>query len=160
MEPSGKRSRPSEVPDVLRLVVPGTVDYLDRIRDFVGSAAGVYGFEGATVDEIVLALDEAVANVVEHAYEGSDLPEDQRTLELLIEGGVQGMRFSLRDHGIPFDPGAALPVDLDTHLASGNQDGLGIHMIRQLMDRMVWRRLPDGNELILEKDRIPGREGR
>jgi anti-sigma regulatory factor (Ser/Thr protein kinase) len=144
----------------LRLVVPGTVDYLDRIRAFVGDAAGGCGFATETVDEIVLALDEAVANVVEHAYEGSDLPELERTIELIVESNQDGIRFRLRDHGQPFDPGGAAEVDLDTHLASGSQDGLGIHLMRRLMDRISWRPLPSGNELILEKNRLFDREDR
>ncbi len=145
-------------PGALRLVVPGTVDYLDRIRAFVENAAGGYGFDSAAVDEIVLALDEAVANVVEHAYEGSELPDEERTIELEITGDGCSMRFCLRDHGIPFDPRTAVEVDLEKHLASGSQDGLGVHLIRRLMDRIRWRRLPDGNELILEKDRVSARE--
>lgn len=139
----------------LRLVVPGSVDYLDRIRVFVEQAADGYGFDETVVDEIVLALDEAVANVVEHAYQDSSLPPAAQTIELEIRASKDSLQFYLRDHGHPFDPRTMREPDLETHLASGKKDGLGIYLMRRLMDRISWRHLADGNELILEKNRAP-----
>lgn len=142
----------------LRLVVPGTVGYLDIVRDFVTRVAGSAGFAAGDVDEIVLALDEAVANIVEHAYEKSSLPVERRTLDLEVRFEDGGLIFVLRDRGEPFDPTLAAAVDLERHLASGSKDGLGIHLMRRLMHEIRYRRSDDGNELVLVRrpGSVPG----
>jgi len=122
----------------IRISVPGTVDYLDVIRDFVTGQAGSAGFSASNVDEIVLAMDEAVANIIEHAYEGSSLPSDKQILIINIENELQELRFTLSDFGQPYDPTGAPDVDLENHYAQAKQDGLGIYMIRKLMDEISY----------------------
>ena len=55
----------------LALVVPGETDYLHLIRDFVCAVARKMGFPDQRVGEIEIAVDEACANIIEHAYGGA-----------------------------------------------------------------------------------------
>lgn len=140
----------------IRISVPGTIDYLDVIREFVTGQAGSAGFSAANVDEIVLAMDEAVANIIEHAYEDSLLPEDKQILIINIQNEPQELRFTLSDFGQPYDPTVAPDVDLESHYAQAKQDGLGIYMIRQLMDEISYvYDNQKGNMLTLIKHKGP-----
>lgn len=138
----------------LNLVVPGTVDYLDTVRAFVERNARTAGFAEDDVDAIVLSLDEAVANIVEHAYQDSNLPPEEQTMQLEMELDRKALRITLRDQGKPFNPTLAPEVDLDQHLAQYRSDGLGIHFIRELMDEMTYNyRSGIGNVLEMVKYR-------
>jgi len=138
--------------DRLSLSVPGTVDYLDAIRAFVEKHARDAGFSDDDVDAVVLSLDEAVANIVEHAYEDSPLPVKEQILQLIVEKTEKRFQITITDKGVPFDPTRAPDVDLDAHLAEFKQDGLGIHFIRELMDEMHYSyKKGEGNILEIVK---------
>lgn len=137
----------------LSLVVPGTVDFLDTIRAFIDNNAREAGFSAEDVDAIVLSMDEAVANIVEHAYEGSDLPADEQVIHIDVRRRPDNLSICLRDRGAPFDPTDFPGVDLDAHLGAYKMDGLGIYFIRELMDEIHYRYIPEtGNELELVKN--------
>ena len=139
----------------LSLSVPGTVDHLARIREFVTVNARSAGFSEGDVDDIVLALDEAVANIVEHAYEGSDLPDREKSIRLTIECDGKLFRVLLQDHGIPYDPTAAAeltPEESRRKGERGDDGGWGLYMIRQLMDEISYSYDPEsGNSLEIIK---------
>ena len=142
----------SSTSDELHLVVPGSVDYLDRIRDFVTRNAQDAGLQPDQVDAVVLSMDEAVANIVEHAYEEMDVPEDDRIIAIDIQNTDTCFTIRLRDQGQEFNPTVLPDVDLDEHLAEFRTGGLGIHFMRELMDELSHRYIPGtGNELIMKK---------
>lgn len=139
----------------LSLVVPGTVDHLARIRAFVTDNAREAGFGEGEVDEVVLALDEAVANIVEHAYEDSPLPAEERKIRLSIDldGGL--FRVVLQDRGVPYDPTTAPGLTAEESAlkgARGDDGGWGLYIIRQFMDDIRYRYSPEeGNVLEMER---------
>jgi anti-sigma regulatory factor (Ser/Thr protein kinase) len=135
-------------PRRLELSVPGTVNHLDTIRDFIREHSGAAGFSGDTIDAIVLAVDEAVANVVEHAYHDSPLPVEAQVIRLLIEIDARCFLIRLSDRGMPFDPTTAPTVDIDRHLAEFRSDGVGIHFMRQLMDELRYAPDPAGGNVL------------
>ncbi len=139
----------------IKISVPGTVDYLDAIREFVTGQAGFAGFFASNLDDIVLAMDEAVANIIEHAYEGSLLPVEEQILIINIENKKEEIRFILSDFGHQYDPTGVPDVDLESHYAQAKQDGLGIYMIRQLMDEISYAYEKEkGNMLTLIKRKV------
>lgn len=117
-----------------KMTVPATVEELDRIRGFV-QQYGEQVLAPGLLDDLVLAVDEAVANVVEHAYEGSAVPVSGQLIR--IEAAVYADRYavSVMDRGAAFDPASLPPVDLEAHFRAARKDGLGVHMIRRLVDR-------------------------
>lgn len=139
----------------LSLSVPGTVDHLARIREFVTDNARSAGFSESDVDDIVLALDEAVANIVEHAYEGSTLPENEQSIRLTIECDGKRFRVLLQDRGIPYDPTATETISREESKRKGERGddgGWGLYMIRELMDEISYSYDPQsGNSLEIIK---------
>lgn len=107
-------------------------EFLDEIRDFVGAVARAGGFGDREVYNIQLAADEAASNIMEHAYEGVT----DGLLE--VSCGMQGDAICLVfvDHGEPFDPGDVPAPDLQADLSNRKIGGLGIFLMRKLMDEV------------------------
>ena len=139
----------------LSLSVPGTVDHLARIRAFVTDNAIEAGFSSSDVDDIVLALDEATANIVEHAYKGSSLPDFQKSIRLTIECDGVLFRVLLQDSGIPYDPTGAEKLTAEQSKEKGirgDDGGWGLYIISQLMDEIKYSYDPEsGNSLEIVK---------
>lgn len=99
--------------------------------------------EGRLVVE--LAVEEALVNVIGHAYEG------RRAGDVRLRCGVRDARrlvVELIDSGVPFDPVAVPPPDLTTPIEERRPGGLGIYFTRKLADGAAYRR--EGNNNVLE----------
>lgn len=127
----------SSDPENLRLVRRKVTEVLTQL-----------GFGEQQRQTMVLAVDEAVANVIRHAYGGCS---DGR-VELSVWLDTDAVRFELRDYADPIDPSVIKPRDL----SECRPGGLGINLIDSVMDRWVFHH-PDegaGNLLTMIK-RLP-----
>jgi len=116
-------------------------EYLDEIRDFVGSIARDGGFSDKDIYNIQLATDEAASNIIEHAYEGVS----DGILELSCGMLDDTIKIVLTDHGEPFDPGSIPMPDLKADLTERKIGGLGIFLMRKLMDNVHYDSYPEKN---------------
>lgn len=99
------------------------------------------GFAPSDVDGIVLAMDEALANVMKHGYDGRRDCEIRIRLEAVdAAGGRNGLRVVVRDRGKQIDPEHIRGRDLN----DVRPGGLGVHIIRTVMDDVAYRCLDDG----------------
>jgi len=119
-------------------------EFLDEIREFVGDIARAGGFGDKDVYNIQLAADEAASNIIEHAYEGVS----DGLLELSC--GVKGNTITiiLVDHGESFDPSAVPMPDLKADLSERKIGGLGIFLMRKLMDEVHYEAKPNKNNVL------------
>ena len=117
-------------------------DQLQQVRNVVRAATELKGVTPEVVDLFVLAVDEACANVIKHGY-GQDYRGDI-ILEILYSQGE--LIFRLTDFAEPVDKGAIKPRDLND-IRPG---GLGVHLIREIMDDFKFLEAPDGVGNILE----------
>lgn len=110
-------------------------EFLDEIREFVGGIARDGGFNDRDVYNIQLATDEAASNIIEHAYGGVS----DGLLE--ISCGVKGLTLTiiLVDHGESFDPNDVPAPDLKADLSERKIGGLGIYLMRKLMDEVQYK---------------------
>lgn len=107
---------------------------LSPVREAVRRSAGAAGFQEADVEQIALAVDEALTNVIKHGYDGRhDQPIDIR-IELVAEPGQTGLRCVIRDFGKAVDPDAICGRNLD----DVQPGGLGVHIIRTVMDEVSY----------------------
>lgn len=116
-------------------------EYLDEIREFVGTIARRGGFSDKDVYNIQLATDEAASNIIEHAYEGVS----DGVLELSCGMLGDTIKIVLIDHGEPFDPGSIPMPDLKADLSERKIGGLGIFLMRKLMDEVHYDSHPETN---------------
>ena len=100
---------------------------------------------------INLALEEAVSNVMLYAYPGrKDGKVFVEYMRCLTKDGER-MVFTISDSGIPFDPTATPEVDITLSAEERAIGGLGIHLVKQLMDDIHYERKDDKNILMLVK---------
>jgi len=125
------------------------INNLPTILGFLIEQAKSAGIMGERLGKITLASEEALVNVIYHAYSESD--SEENLLNLTCEFFEPNeFRITLRDSGKPFDP-TKKEVDLQTGVPVEERivGGLGIHMIRQLVDAIQYERINDENILTL-----------
>lgn len=131
-----------------RLQVPSSTENLAMIRDFVSSIGEQAGMAPAEVGNVELAVDEACANVMEHAY-GSDM-----TKEVSVRATFDDDSLSIvvADTGRGFDPAMVEAKPLDKLVAERKSGGLGMQLIKKLMDEVHYEVAPgEKNELRMVK---------
>lgn len=128
--------RPLEHP-ILELRFPSRPDHLALIRACVERFAAGLGFTSEECHRIVLAIDEALANVIRHGYRGR---HDGPVLLRLASRHGGGLLVELEDEGECFDPSTIAPRDL----AEVRPGGLGLHIIRSTFSRCAWKARPGG----------------
>jgi len=124
-----------------------TFDILDEIRTFVGNQAREAGFNVKDIYSVQLATDEAASNVIEHAYESN--PNGK--FEVNCEFREGRLIITILDHGKAFDPSQVEEPDLKAALSDRKIGGLGVYMIRKLMDEVRYESTQAGNRLTMIK---------
>jgi len=120
--------------------------------DCVGACARTMGFDEREVRRIQVAVDEACANVIEHAYDG--IPAGVMEVECACEGREFVVR--IRDWGQCFEPECVPVPDIDAPLDERSLGGLGLFLIRKTMDQAQFTFDPIlGNELVMVKRLAP-----
>ncbi|MBM4464412.1 MAG: ATP-binding protein [Chloroflexi bacterium] len=125
---------------------------LAEIRRFVEETASALGVDPAVIPGLLLAVDEAVSNIIAHGYQGRG-----GIVEIEVSREEDALVIRLCDEAPPFDPTNLPPPDLTLPLDQRPIGGLGIHLIRQVMDEMTYCVTPQGgNELTLVKRGVLG----
>jgi anti-sigma regulatory factor (Ser/Thr protein kinase) len=132
---------------VVRFSFPADVNLLSTVRIFVVGILKQSGYAEESVNDIELSADEAVTNVVEHAYQYD--PKKSLTVELVMEKDL--LRIIIRDQGKPFDPRPDGSVDLDRHINERRTGGLGRFLIGSFMDNVDYQRENNENVLTMTK---------
>lgn len=114
------------------LQVPSSTENLALIREFVSSAAKQAGFDEKEVGRLELAVDEACANVIEHAY-GQDVSK-----EVIVRARLDETEFSIdiEDTGKGFDPATVNQEELEQLISKRKTGGLGMRLMKTLMDEV------------------------
>ena len=119
-------------------------EYLDEIRKFVGDIARKEGFSDKDVYNIQLATDEAASNIIEHAYE--NIADGVLELSCGVQGDV--ITIVLVDRGESFDPSEVPLPDLKADLSDRKIGGLGIFLMRKLMDEVHYEPRADKRNVL------------
>jgi serine/threonine-protein kinase RsbW len=128
---------------------------LQAIRDFIEDSCRQAGVERATAHGLVLAVDEACANIVEHGYAG----REPGPIGIAFDAEAGKIVVAITDRGRAFDPKDAPAPDLQSGWRERRVGGLGWHLVRQFVDEIHYD--PDarnGNRLTLVKEIGRGKE--
>jgi serine/threonine-protein kinase RsbW len=130
------------------LKVPSSTENLALIREFVTIIGRQARMIEQDITKLELAVDEACANVIEHAY-GHDITKDVVVRAVFDE---QSLQISVIDTGAGFDPNKVRPTPIEQLVAQRKSGGLGIRLIKTLMDEVVYEMVPgQKNELHMTK---------
>ena len=136
-------------PEPLRL--PARLENLAAFIAPVAAFARNLGFPAERVGQVELALEEALVNIFTYAY--GDHPQDAEVSWHSDESGT--LVIEIRDWGTPFDVLQAEAPDLQADMNQRKVGGLGIYIIRQLMDHVAYRYESRQNVLTLTACRRP-----
>ena len=104
--------------------------------------------EELSLPNINLALEEAVANIIMYAYP----PKEQHIILLKVTSTEKQLIFLLTDKGASFDPTQVEEVDITLPIEERPIGGLGIFLIRSIMNEISYQRIDNENRLIMKKD--------
>jgi serine/threonine-protein kinase RsbW len=114
------------------LQVPSSTENLAMIREFISSAAQQAGFDSSDAAKLELAVDEACANVIEHAY-GHDISKEVIVRVTLDD---EMLSIDIEDTGRGFDPSLIQPEELEQLINKRKTGGLGMRLMKTLMDEV------------------------
>jgi serine/threonine-protein kinase RsbW len=125
-------------------IFPARYKNLDDMRQFAAQAAKDAGMDDTEVYAVELAVDEACSNIIEHAY-GSDKGGE---IECTCTAANDCLTVILRDHGKPFNLSSVTEPDLSYGLEKRPLGGLGVYLMRQLMDEVRFEALGEAGNLL------------
>ena len=130
------------------LTLTNDISTIPQLSEFLDLFFEEVGIDMELCMSLNLAMEEAVVNVIDYAYpQGTSGTVD---ISALADG--DGVAFVITDSGIPFDPTAAKEVDTTLPLEERQIGGLGIHLIRKIMDDVSYERRDNKNILTLRKN--------
>ena len=129
------------------LVIKNDVHEVTRFSSFMKSVTEKLGIEASLARQLRLAVEEAVVNVIDYAYPIGT--EGDITIKMMSDGHT--LRFQIIDAGVPFDPTEKEKADITLSAEDRQIGGLGILLVRELMDSINYEREDRKNILTLIK---------
>lgn len=128
--------------------ITNNIDEIGKLTEFVEELGAELSLPMETTMHINLALEEAVSNIIMYAY------PQRETHEIMLKTTVTKNQiiFLLTDNGLSFDPTDAPDVNLDVPVEERKIGGLGIFLIRSIMNEISYQRLDGENRLIMIKN--------
>jgi serine/threonine-protein kinase RsbW len=115
-----------------KLKIPSITENLQMIREFVLKIAAKTGFNEETQEQIALAVDEACTNVIKHAHNH----DASRLMDIQIQTDANKMKITITDKGRGFDITKLKDPDVEKYIRESRHGGLGIYLIKTLMDEV------------------------
>ncbi len=135
-----KKKTAAKKHNTFRLKLPANSENLDIIRKFVSGIAENIGFDEENIYQIELAVDEACANVIKHAYKNTNT--FPREISVTVREKVDRIEIAIADRGVGFNPKALKTPNMDEYLKRMKPGGLGVHLIKTLMDKVTFHIKP------------------
>ncbi|EFI34424.1 putative anti-sigma regulatory factor, serine/threonine protein kinase [Desulfonatronospira thiodismutans ASO3-1] len=124
--------------------MPARRESLHPIQEFVLKEASVRGMPGDVLQKIELVLEEVLLNIINYAYPETDSGEVQTGCREQDSGDFQ---IRIMDHGAPFDPLKRPDPDTGRPVQHREVGGLGIHLVKNMADRVEYTR-QDGRNIL------------
>ena len=137
-----------------QLTVPAHYESISKVTQLVVEAAAQAGLDERAIFHCQMAVDEACTNIVEHAY--ADKSQGDIHITIQVQEGV--CTITLVDYGTSFDPDSIPPPRIDPDPAKMEPGGLGLHLMRELMDEVHFSFSAGENRLVMIKRQSPSAE--
>ena len=130
------------------ITVEATVEQIPVVSEFVESLMNVAGFDSRKVMEVLLVVEEACTNIAKYAYPGKE-----GTIHIIARVSGDRVELIIEDYGAAFDPTAYTAALPRTDVSDHPIGGLGIHLMRSLMDGSSFEFKDGKNVLTMVKKR-------
>lgn len=117
------------------------------MREFISDHAREFGFNNQEVEEIRLAVDEAMTNVIKHAYSF----DETKTVYVTVSFSGNEFWVAIQDHGTAFNPETYEEPNVPERVKQGKKGGVGVYLIKRLMDKVEYSQSNSLNEIKMIK---------
>ena len=129
------------------ICIKNKVSELEKVAQFVEEIGEELGLSMELQMNLNLVMEEMVTNVIFYAY-----PQDEEAdIELLAKSDGKELTFVLSDQGKEFDPTAKEDNDLSVNPAERELGGMGIFIVKNIMNKVTYQRLEGKNLLTMTK---------
>jgi sigma-B regulation protein RsbU (phosphoserine phosphatase) len=128
------------------LTLKNKIEELNKLPEFVDTVCEEAGIDMGIIASLNLALEEAATNVVLYAY-----GKNEGDVDIDAVYTDKYIKFIIVDSGLAFDPTKKEDVDITLGVEERSIGGLGIHLVRQIMDSVNYERIKGKNVLTLMK---------
>ena len=130
-----------------RTAVPADPAQLSVLTEFLREFGSAAALAPAQVGTFELALEEIFMNIVMHGSQPGIAPRVEVSLNL----GIESVTMTVEDDGPQFDPLSLPPPDVTASLADRRVGGLGVFLVRKIMDTVSYERIAGRNQLRMSK---------
>jgi serine/threonine-protein kinase RsbW len=123
-----------------KLTLPAQLERIDDARRWSSSWAREAAVDEDTIQDLELAMTEALSNTIRHGY----AEDPAQSIELWLEIDGQRIALTILDRGQPYDPSQRPPIDFD----AGQEGGYGLYLMEQLTDELSRTPREDGGTLV------------
>ena len=128
--------------------IKNQVKELEHVARFVEEIGEELGLDMEMQMNLNLVMEEMVSNVIFYAYPR----ETDATIELMAESDGKELTFVLSDQGRAFDPTLKEDADMDINPAERDLGGMGIFIVKNIMNQVTYQRLEGKNLLTMKKE--------
>jgi len=125
-----------------KLCIGTDLSKLQEIRDYITSASKRFGFEDSEAQNIALAVDEACTNLIKYSFKF----DDSKKICISIETAKKEFCVNITDNGDPFNPLIVPTPDMNEYFRNMKPGGLGILIMRSVMDDITYLSSTENNE--------------
>ncbi len=129
------------------LIISSSTNNLAEVRSFVEHRGTAVGLDKKVISHISLAVDEACTNIIKHAYNNSV----KEKIKIKIKTANNKFSITITDNGHHFDPSIIEEPNVAKSQKMKKGGGLGMFLMKKLMDEVKYNAKKNGNELILIK---------
>ncbi len=133
-----------------QIILPNDVAAISRLAEFINRVCEAAGVDEGFTMQLNLAAEEAVVNVMNYAYP----PGTKGDIEVSSRIAGNTVTLVIRDSGVPFDPTAKADADTTLTVEERPIGGLGIYLVRRLMDSIAYERTADGKNVLTMKKEV------
>lgn len=126
------------------LRIEGVLENLSLIGDFISNSMIASGLDARKIFEVQLAVDEACTNIIKYGY-----TDEAGTIDIICCMRNGELVVVIKDEGKPFDPTSVQPPDLNASLEERQMGGLGVHLIKTMMDEVRYEFIDGKNVLTM-----------
>ena len=131
-----------------KLVIKNDISEISKLATFIGELSEELDFTPELNFNLNLVLEEAISNVILYAY----CKEEQKEISLVAYLSDNNLVFVLTDSGMEFDPTKVPDADVTLSAEEREIGGLGIYLIRQIMNTVEYQRIDGKNVLTMRKE--------
>jgi len=130
------------------LLITSRTENLSKVRDFISIHSANAGLKTDDIQDIMLAVDEAVTNIIKHSY--SFDPNCEIKIEIVVDKNE--FIISITDKGKSFDPNSVPEPDIKQYQKEHRVGGFGLYLMKKFMDEVVYTSIPNSyNKTVLKK---------